>query len=139
MQELHRPTILNQMVKFMGETLDSVFHALSDPTRRELLDRLRDGERSVSSLARPFAMSLPAVSKHLRVLEDAALVRREKRGRVHFCQLEPAGLDEISRWLDEQRRFWEERLDALERHLGGEAPSPRRRTDRRESGRRRPE
>ncbi len=138
------PAILNHMVKLLGQGLDSVFHALADPTRRRLLDRLRGGEASISSLARPYDMSLPAVSKHLAVLVDAHLVRREKRGRVHYCRVEPGGLGEASRWLEEQRRFWEDRLDALERYLEsdtaepGDKPPPRRGKARRRRPTRRP-
>ena len=96
--------------------LDAVFSALSDPTRRAIVERLADGEASVSDLAAPFDMSLVAVSKHLRVLERAGLLDHRKRGRVRYCRLSPAPLrsaDELSRY----RVFWHTRLDALAAHL----------------------
>ncbi|MGE0486006.1 MAG: ArsR/SmtB family transcription factor [Gammaproteobacteria bacterium] len=94
--------------------LDRTFGALADPTRRALLARLGgEGEVSVGELSQPFALSLPAVMKHLRVLEGAGLVSRRKRGRVVLCRLRAAPLDEAQAWLDEQRAFWSARLDAL--------------------------
>ena len=94
--------------------LDQVFHALSDPTRRALLGRLGRGEATVTELAAPFSTSLPAISKHLKVLEQAGLLRREVRGREHHCRLEPAPLRSALAWIGFYRKFWEERLDALE-------------------------
>jgi DNA-binding transcriptional ArsR family regulator len=99
------------------DALDAVFGALGDPTRRRILVRLAAGPASISELAQPFAMTLPAVSKHLRVLERAGLVRREVRGREHVCTLNAAPLREATRWMDEVRSFWETRLDALDRHI----------------------
>lgn len=93
--------------------LDRTFAALADPTRRAILARLALGEASVGALAAPFRMSLPAVSKHLKVLEGAGLLLREKRGREHRCRLDPAPLHQGRAWLDEVRQFWEARLDAL--------------------------
>ncbi len=105
------------MVKYQTEALDAVFSALGDPTRRAILARLALGETSVGELAAPHAMSLPAVSKHLRVLEAAGLVRREKQGRVIRCRLEAAPLEAAADWITEYRRFWEAQLDALADYL----------------------
>src|SRR5690554_3559364 len=95
-------------------TLDAVFHALSDPTRRAMLHRLSTGERSVSELATPFSMSLAGASKHVKVLEGAGLVRRRIEGRTHYCRLEAERLRQAQEWLHYYERFWNERLDALE-------------------------
>jgi DNA-binding transcriptional ArsR family regulator len=97
--------------------LDETFFALADPTRRAILARLALGETTVSNLARPFPISLPAISRHLRVLEEARLLRRRKVGREHHCALDPAALREASVWIDEYRKFWTARLDSLERFL----------------------
>lgn len=102
------------MVNHSSAPLDAAFHALADPTRRAILERLRDGEASVGELAAPFEVSLPAVSRHLRVLEEAGLVARRRQGRRHLLRLEPAPLQEAEAWLARTRRFWERRLDALE-------------------------
>ena len=99
------------------EPLDATFGALADPTRRAILARLALGQTSVTELARPFSMSLPAVSKHLRVLEQAGLLAREKDGRVHRCQIEAAPMRAAADWIARYREFWDERLDALERYL----------------------
>jgi DNA-binding transcriptional ArsR family regulator len=96
-----------------SDWLDRVFQALADHTRRELVERLVRGPAAVSELARPFAMSLPAVMQHLQVLQDCGLVRSEKNGRVRTCRLEPAGLRLAQEWLGEQRTDWERRLDRL--------------------------
>ncbi|MFI0409539.1 ArsR/SmtB family transcription factor [Actinomadura sp. 3N508] len=95
------------------EAPDRVFHAVADPTRRAIVERLTRGPASVSELARPLPMSLPAVVQHLRVLEDAGLVRSEKAGRVRTCRLEPAGLRTAEEWLRRQRTAWEGLLDRL--------------------------
>ena len=100
--------------------LDSVFHALADPTRREMLRRLSDGEQSIGELAAPFRMSFAGAAKHVRALEQAGLIRREVRGRTHVCRLEPAPLAAADEWLRFYERFWTERLDALERVLKGQ-------------------
>ena len=100
-----------------NERLDGIFAALADPTRREILEHLRSGEASVSAIAEPFAMSLPAVAKHLRVLERAGLVRHSKAGRVRTCRLAAAPLERAEAWLAPYRTFWERRLDALDAHL----------------------
>lgn len=97
--------------------LDTTFAALSDPTRRAIVERLADGEASVTELAAPFAMSLPAVSKHLKVLEKAGLISRGRRAQWRPCRLEPEPLKEASEWLEEYRRLWEERLDRLDEYL----------------------
>ena len=107
-------TILNHMVNSSPTQLDRVFHALADPTRRAMLARLTRGEATVTSLAAPFKTSLPAVSKHLRVLEKAGLIKRDIRGREHHCSLEPKPLKTAAEWIAYHRRFWETRLDALE-------------------------
>lgn len=97
--------------------LDRVFAALANQTRRAILNRLGTGSATVSDLARPFDMSLPGVSKHLRVLEEAGLVQRRVDGRVHHCSLHPPPLEEAERWLTDNRRFWEDQLTALAVHL----------------------
>ena len=97
--------------------LDSTFAALSDATRRGILARLATGEASVTELAKPYDMSLPAVSKHLRVLESAGLVARSKDGRVHRCRLEPAPMKSAADWMAHYRQFWEAQLDSLQRYL----------------------
>ena len=97
--------------------LDRTFGALADPTRRRILESLAGGERCVTDLARPYAMSLPAVSKHLRVLERAGLVRRRRNGRVHRLQLEAKPMQQAQQWIEEYRRFWEESFDRLDEYL----------------------
>ena len=106
--------IFNYMVEYKSKTLDEVFAALSDPTRRSLLRRLSIGPASVTELAAPMDMSLNAVSKHLKVLEHARLVRREVEGRVHHIYLNAAPLEEAEHWMNHYRHFWEARLDSLE-------------------------
>jgi DNA-binding transcriptional ArsR family regulator len=98
--------------------LDRVFHALSASTRRGILAQLaRDGVASVGELAEPHAMSAPAISKHLRVLEEAGLIEREIDGRVHRCRLDSVPLAEAAQWIEKTRRFWETQFAALARHL----------------------
>ena len=97
--------------------LDSTFAALSDATRRGILARLATGEASVTELAKPYDISLPAVSKHLRVLESAGLVARSKDGRVHRCRLEAAPMKSAADWIAHYRQFWEAQLDSLQRYL----------------------
>jgi DNA-binding transcriptional ArsR family regulator len=99
------------------DMLDRTFAALSDPTRRAIVERLADGEASVTELAAPFSMSLPAVSKHLKVLEKAGLISRGRKAQWRPCRLEPEPLKEASDWLEEYRRLWEERLDRLDEYL----------------------
>ncbi len=105
------------MVNYSDNALDRTFAAVADPTRRAILARLALGEASVGELGAPFAMSAPAISKHLKVLERAGLVAREKHGRVHRCRLDPGPMREASAWIEQTRRFWEDRLDALETYL----------------------
>jgi len=98
-------------------SLDRTFAALADPTRRAILSRLGLGEANVSELAEPFSISLPAISKHLRVLEEAGLLVRRKEGRTHHCHLRPDPLGDAVEWIEEARRFWDDRLDALAQFL----------------------
>ncbi|HEY3170502.1 MAG TPA: metalloregulator ArsR/SmtB family transcription factor [Thermoanaerobaculia bacterium] len=101
-----------------SEALDATFGALADPTRRAILAHLAlSPESSVGDLARPFAMSLPAISKHLRVLEGAGLLARRRDGRVHHCHLVASPMKTAAEWMAHYREFWEARLDALERYL----------------------
>ena len=93
--------------------LDAVFSALSDGTRRRIVARLAEGPASVTELAEPFAMSLPAVSKHLRVLESARLLRRERDGRFHRLYLQPSALEDAATFIERYRTFWEDTLDQL--------------------------
>ena len=104
------------------DRLDRVFHALANRTRRALLDRLARGPAMVTELAAPFAMSLPSISKHLKVLEHAGLVLRAVDGRVHHCSFAAKPLDDVEQWLDHTRAFWRDTLDALARHVEDEAP-----------------
>ena len=97
--------------------LSATFAALADPTRRAILTRLTSGEASVSELAEPFEMSLPAVSKHLKVLERAGLITRGRAAQWRPCRLEAAPLKDAADWLEEYRRFWEESFDRLEEYL----------------------
>jgi DNA-binding transcriptional ArsR family regulator len=97
--------------------LDGVFHALADPSRRSIVDRLSQGSASVSDLAGPLPMSLPAVLQHLQVLEDSGLVRSKKVGRVRTCTIEIAALRPAERWIHERRARWERRLDRLGTYL----------------------
>ena len=100
-----------------ADTLDRTFAALADPTRRAILARLASGQASVTELAAPFAMSLPAVSKHLKVLERAGLVARGRRAQWRPAQLQAEPLHEVADWLADYRRFWEERLDRFDEYL----------------------
>ena len=97
--------------------LDLAFQALADPTRRGMLARLSRGPASVSELALPYRMTLPAVLQHLQQLEASGLVRSEKKGRVRTCRLEPKALSNAEKWIAEQRELWEGRLDRLEDYL----------------------
>src|SRR5579871_4464604 len=100
-----------------SDTLSSTFAALADPTRRAILARLALGETSVSELARPFDISGPAISKHLKVLERAGLITRGREAQWRPCKLAPAPLKGVDEWLDEYRRLWEERFDRLDEYL----------------------
>jgi DNA-binding transcriptional ArsR family regulator len=116
------------MVKFQDTALDRTFAALADPTRRALLARLNSGESaSVSELARPLPMSLPAVMKHLDVLSDAGLIRRTKTGRIVACELTPEPMENAMNWLNRYLRFWSEQLDRLAAFVEKESclPNPK--------------
>ncbi len=103
------------MVKY--SVLDRTFAALSDPTRREILERLARGPATISELAQPSGMSMPGLLKHVRVLEQAHLVTTEKQGRVRQCRLGPGQLDDAAQWIEAYRRRWEGRLDRLGGYL----------------------
>src|SRR5271170_6513764 len=105
------------MVELESSELTPVFHALGDATRRQMLRELAVGERTVTELAQPFAISLAAASKHIKALEKAGLIRREVRGRTHLCRLDPGPLASAHQWLSFYERFWTDRLDVLERLL----------------------
>jgi DNA-binding transcriptional ArsR family regulator len=113
------------MVKYSDAALDRTFNALADPTRRALLARLAQGDGvSVSELAKPFPVSLPAVMKHLDVLSDAGLVAREKTGRVVACQLTAGPMEDAVEWLNRYQRFWTQQLDQLAAFLEEDECSP---------------
>ncbi len=99
------------------DTLSTTFAALADPTRRAILARLASGERSVTELAKPFEMTLPAVTKHLKVLQRAGLISQGRQAQWRPCRLEAKPLREVADWVQEYRRFWEERLDRLEDYV----------------------
>ena len=105
--------------------LDATFAALSDPTRRAILSRLSGGEASVLELARPFEMSLPAISKHLKVLERAGLITRGREAQWRPCKLSPRPLQGASEWIERYRQHWEERFDRLDDYLKELKPPPR--------------
>ncbi len=100
------------MVK--SQTLDRTFSALSDPTRRDILERLAIGPAPVSELARPIGISLPGVLKHIRILEEANLVTTEKRGRTRECRLGPEQMEDVTRWIERYRQQWDRQLDRLD-------------------------
>ena len=108
------------MVESETPQLNSIFHALGDATRRRMLRELASGERTVSQLAEPFAMSLAAASKHIKALENAGLIHREVRGRTHVCRLAPGPLASAHQWLSFYEDFWTNRLDVLDRLLRNE-------------------
>jgi DNA-binding transcriptional ArsR family regulator len=114
--------VLNQSAE-----VDPLFHALADPTRRVMVERLSRGAASVSELAEPFSMSLSAVLQHLQVLEASGVVRSEKTGRVRTCRIEPAALSTAEDWFATRRASWERRFDRLERYLTEEDAEPGRR------------
>jgi DNA-binding transcriptional ArsR family regulator len=105
-------TILKLMLKYHGP-IDLMFQALADPTRRVMVERLSRGPATVSELAKPFDMSLPAIVQHLHVLEASGLVRSEKVGRVRTCRVEPMALSMVEQWISERRTTWERRFDLL--------------------------
>ncbi len=94
--------------------LDAVFGALADPTRRAIIERLARSDARVTELAEPFEMSLNAVSKHIRVLEASGVIKRQRKGRDHILSINTRSLDEVDGWIERMRRYWEERLDAME-------------------------
>lgn len=115
------------MDEYLDHRLDGTLGALADPTRRAIVGRLMQGEARVTDVAQPFAISLNSVSKHIRILERAGLVKRRVLGREHRLSFDPTPLLAAASWLDEMRAFWEQRLDALEQYLReqpdkGEAP-----------------
>lgn len=105
------------MVEYQAELLDRVFAAVADPTRRAILAGLAQKPATITEIARPFPVSLNAISKHILVLERAGLIIREVTGREHHCRLDPAPLRKASAWIEHYRKFWDVRLDALERHI----------------------
>jgi len=111
------------MVKYNDQALDVTFHALADPTRRAILARLCQGQASVGELAEPFDISLPAVSKHLKVLEGAALITRHRDGRISRMEFNPAALAGAAGWITYYKKFWESRLDRLARYLEETKPT----------------
>jgi DNA-binding transcriptional ArsR family regulator len=118
--------ILKNMLNYQTP-LDLVFHALTDPARRAMVERLSRSPASVSELARPLAMSLPAVMQHLDVLEASGLVRSEKIGRVRTCRVEDTALKAAEDWIAKRRAVWEQRFDRLADYLAEEKPKPKRR------------
>jgi DNA-binding transcriptional ArsR family regulator len=123
-------------------SLDSTFAALSDPTRRAILAKLALGEASVTELAEPFAMSLPAISRHLKVLEQARLISRGRDAQWRPCRLEPQGLKDIAEWMEHYRRFWAESLDRMQSyveqlHADAERTAKRRKTVKKAGGNKR--
>src|SRR5580704_14187168 len=100
-----------------ADRLDVTFAALADPTRRAILSHLARGDATVSELASPFSMTLPAISKHLKVLETSGLISKSRNAQFRPCHLERAALDNASHWIEEHRRLWMERFDKLDRHL----------------------
>jgi DNA-binding transcriptional ArsR family regulator len=115
--KLSTPAIFNHMVEYSIPALDRTFHALANPTRREILAQLAQKRSTVLEIAEQFDMSLNGVSKHLKVLEEAGLIRREIHGRTHYCSLEAEPLRQAGEWISYYRQYWEKRLDALERFL----------------------
>jgi len=110
------------MVKYSTEALDFTFAALADPTRRAILERLSFGDSSVTELAAPFDVSLPAISKQLRVLERAGLLTQEKHGRVRQCRLEVEPMKEAVEWIAQYQKFWEDKLESLANFLENISP-----------------
>jgi len=108
------------MVEYPAASLDRVFQALADPTRRAMLRALTPGERTIGELGAPFEMTFAAASKHVKVLEGAGLVERRILGRSHFCRLQPAPLAAADTWLRFYERYWTDRLDRLEHHFGSQ-------------------
>lgn len=112
--------MLNQL-----PALDRVFQALADPTRRVIVERLSRGPATVSELAKPFAMSLPAVVQHLQVLETSGLIKSDKVGRVRTCRIDPETISLAEKWINERRTSWERRLDRLGAYLAANPEEPK--------------
>jgi|SRR3954447_16586747 DNA-binding transcriptional ArsR family regulator len=110
------------MLQYQAAPLDLAFQALSDPGRRAMVERLSFGPASVSELAKPLPMTLSAVVQHLKILEDAGLVKSAKVGRVRTCTLEIETITQVERWIAERKRFWEQQYDQLEAYLARTAP-----------------
>jgi DNA-binding transcriptional ArsR family regulator len=110
------------MLQYQPQPLDLAFQALSDPGRRAMVERLSLGSASVSELAAPLPMTLSAVVQHLKILEEAGLVRSEKQGRVRTCTLEMSAMTQVEAWIAERKRFWERQYDQLEAYLARTAP-----------------
>ncbi len=105
------------MVNYNQHQLDLAFGALAHPIRRGILARLSSGEATIAELAKPFKVSAPAISKHMRILEEAGLLSRNKHGREHHCRLEQKRMKYAEDWIEQHRKLWNERLDALQRYL----------------------
>lgn len=114
------------MVNILSNEYDLLFYALSDPTRRQILNMLNQGQQTISELAQPFQMSLPAISKHIKILERAHLLNRKKSGRIHECTLNPEALRTAERCIQFYTRFWSERLDHFAQDLENEIKPPQR-------------
>ena len=123
MQEV--AVIINHMVNYSASSLDSVFGALADPTRRSILELLSRAECCVGDLASRFSISLPAISRHLRVLEKVGLVARRRDGRLHHLRLEARRMQEASDWISQYREFWEDQFSSLARYLEQHPSSPK--------------
>lgn len=124
---------MQSQMQAQPDRLNAAFHAMADPTRRAILARLASGEATAGELAAPFEMSLPAVSKHLKVLEGAGLLIRRRDGRVHRCRLDPAPMKQAVDWIETHRRFWEARLDALGKYLDEMNPETKHNTNQKET------
>jgi DNA-binding transcriptional ArsR family regulator len=109
--------LINESVNMQTDQLDLTFAALADPTRRAILTRLAEREATVNELARPFSVSLPAISRHLKVLERAGLIERGREGQARPSRLRAQPLDDAVRWMEKRKRTWEERMDRLDAHL----------------------
>ena len=111
------------MLQYQSQPLDLAFQALSDPGRRAMVERLSFGPASVSELAKPMPMTLSAVAQHLKILEEAGLVKSRKVGRVRTCTLEIRAMTQVERWIAERKRFWNQQYDQLEAYLAATGPT----------------
>ncbi len=109
------------MVKYSEQNLDLIFGALSDPTRRKILEKLSSDELMVTEIASDFAISLPAVSKHLKVLEKAGIINRSKEGKVHKISVRKDSMDDAWKWIEQNKVIWEKRFDSLDKYLNEES------------------